>query len=251
MSVVKGSKQYKLQIKPYQPVRRFCWRLFVLLFVVIAVAAAYFVGEHLGVKQVSGAVAERNQLRKQIAEVVEANNELQQHVANLKLGATVDQQASESVRNEVIELKEQIAELEENISFYRGLMAPNENQRGLTIGNVNVIATSAPRSYEYKMVVQQLASKHNMLSGYVNFTVVGREVDANGVVQQRTYHLKDLTDEVSQQDIKLRFKYFQTIRGVMVLPEGFEPERIELIAKSTGANAATVEEKFGWLVQEG
>jgi len=34
------------------------------------------------------------------------------------------------------------------------------------------------------------------------------------------------------------------------LPVGFEPERIELTAKSTGRAGVAVEKKFGWLVQE-
>ena len=125
-------------------------------------------------------------------------------------------------------------------------MSPTENKRGLTIGSLDVIATGTPRHYQYKLVIQQLASNHSHLRGHMLFTVVGRE--ANG--QVNSYALKDLSTEVSDEQIRLGFRYFQNVAGEIVLPEGFVPERVELMAKSSGRDAVEVEKKFGWLVQQ-
>lgn len=245
MNTVKGSKQYRLRVVRHQPWKGFLWGVGLLGLFAIGVAGSYVVGLEQGLSKQEGALQERDALKMALNEREAQVAQLRQSVANLKLGAQVDRQASEGVREEVIELKDQVAALEEDISFYRGLMSPSGNNRGLTIGSLDVISTGVPRQYEYKVVVQQLATRHSTLSGSLKFNIVGHQGE-----QLITLPLKDVSDNVSYENIKLRFKYFQTIQGRLNLPDGFEPERIELTARSTGDNAAQVDKKFGWLVQE-
>ena len=251
MTAVKGSKQYRVVAVPYRPWVRSLLVLGVLIVLAVSVTGSFWYGQKRGQVMQADAVAERNILKTQLAEKSQEADGFRQEVANLKLGAQVDRKASEGVRGEVIELKTEIAALQEDISFYRSLMAPTGNKRGLSIGSLNVISTGASRQYEYKLVVQQLATRHTMLNGNLSFTIVGRQKLSEEQGEQLiTLSLKDVSDNVSYENIKLRFKYFQTIEGRLNLPENFEPERIELIAKSTGKDSVVVEKKFGWLVQE-
>ncbi len=251
MSAVTGSKQYRMVVVPYRPWIRSLVGVVALAVLALAVAGSYWYGSGKGQTEQAEAIAERDKLKLELAaKIAEADN-YRQEVANLKLGAQVDRKASEGVRAEVIDLKTEIAALQEDISFYRSLMAPTGNKRGLSIGSLNVISTGAPRQYEYKLVVQQLATRHTMLNGTLKFNIVGRQtLDPEQGEQLVTLPLKDVSDNVSYESIKLRFKYFQTIEGRLRLPDTFEPERIELIAKSTGSEPVVVEKKFGWLVQE-
>ncbi len=251
MTAVKGSKQYRVVAVPYRPWIRSLVVIGVLALLAVSVTGSFWYGQRQGQAVQADAVAERDLLKTQLAMKVEEADNYRQEVANLKLGAQVDRKASEGVRGEVIELKTEIAALQEDISFYRSLMAPTGNKRGLSIGSLNVISTGAARQYEYKLVVQQLATRHTMLNGNLSFTIVGRQKLSEEQGEQLvTLSLKDVSDNVSYENIKLRFKYFQTIEGRLNLPESFEPERIELIARSTGKDAVVVEKKFGWLVQE-
>lgn len=242
---VKGTKQPLLVVVPYRPVRNIILWLSSVLTVIVMVAGSYYWGVYQGTSRQADAVAERNELRVRVAALSEESKALQQQVVNLKLGAQVDHEANEQVRAQVISLKEEISALQEDISFYRGIMAPENSDSGLVIGSLNVIGTGIPRQYEYKVVVQQLAINHQVLSGHLNFNVVGWR---NGV--QETIPLHQLSSEVDDANIRLRFRYFQNIEGRLMLPDDFEPERIELIARSTGNNPRTTEKKFGWLVQE-
>ena len=244
MSAVKGSKQYKLEVVPYRPLYRWSIRLLILMVVAVVIAGSYYTGHFEGTVAQREAIAERDKLRIDIEAVRTAAATHRQQVANLEVGSKVDQQANEGVRKEVIELKAKIAGLEEDISFYKGLMSPTANKRGLTIGSLNVLGTDVPSRYSYKLVLQQLATNHKLINGYLNMTVVGRQ-DGRLI----SLPLKDLNDKVSYENIKLRFKYFQNFSGELTLPEGFDPIRIELLARSTGRNSVTVKEKFGWLVQ--
>jgi len=245
MATVKGSKQYKMQVVAYRPVIRAIRNITFLLVVAAGIAGAFFYGNFKGTEIQKEAIEERDSLRLLLSDTVKEAESYRQQVANLNLGAQVDRKANEGVRQEVIELKNQIAELQADISFYRGLMSPAADKRGLTIGSLDVIETAVPRTYEYKLVIQQLANNHQVLSGYLNFVVVGRSAG-----EETRIHLKDLSSRVSAENIKLRFRYFQNFEGTIILPEGFEPSRIELMAKSAGSKPAQVSKKFGWLVQE-
>ncbi len=245
MTVVKGSKQSRLKVVEDRPLVIWGTRLLLLLVAVALIGGAYQYGIFQGRQGQIIAEEELLRLRQELAETRTQEADLRQQLANLRLGSKVDRQASEDVRQEVIELKNQLAALQEENSFYRNLMAPSDNKEGLNFGAVEVSDTEVPRQYRYKVVLQQLATNHQLLNGTLTFNVIGRR---DGVVT--VLPLKDISEDVDSVNIKLRFKYFQTVEGHLQLPPGFEPERIELVARSTGRNAVTVEKRFGWLVEE-
>lgn len=245
MTVVKGSKQYSLRVVKYRPVFWWTMILFCLVLTVLMIFFSYQIGIARGLDDKEKTLADVAQLDGVLQESQNRVKELEQQLANIKLGAQVDRQSNEDVRQEVIALKEQLAQLEEDNSFYRNLMAPTQNKSGLTFGAVEIGDTDIARNYRYKVVMQQLATNHQLLNGTLKVTVFGK---LNGF--ETSYPLHELSPQVSAPNVKLRFKYFQTVEGRLELPDGFEPERIELVARSTGKDAVTVEKRFGWLVEE-
>ncbi len=245
MAIVKGSKQHRVKVIEDRPYLRVLVLIGSVFFGCLAVYAAYQKGHIDGASGQQQAETEMQTLRVNLEQAESKAEGLAQQLANTNFGAEVDRQASEEIRQEVISLKEQIAALKEENGFYRGLMAPTKNQRGLTFGAVELGQTERTRTYRYKVVMQQLATNHQLLNGALTYTVIGRKdgLDAS-------YALKELSSQVGADVIKLRFKYFQTIEGELRLPEGFDPVAIELVAKSTGKKPVTVEKRFGWLVEE-
>ncbi|WP_188149911.1 DUF6776 family protein [Teredinibacter waterburyi] len=245
MPVVKGTKLRPLKVVENRPWQRMLFILVLLLTAAAGVRGAYFKGLLDGKAGQAQTSADLARLEQELATSRVSVEELQQQLANINLGAEVDRQSAESVRQEVIQLKDQLSQLEEENSFYRNLMAPTDNKRGLNFGAVEIVETDKTRAFGYKVVLQQLATNHELLTGTLTFNIIGR---LNGF--DATFSLNQLSDSVSEKAIRLRFKYFQTVQGVLSLPEGFEPERIELVAKSTGKTPVTVEKRFGWLVEE-
>ena len=245
MSSVKGSKQYSMKVVPSRPGRNVALVLLVLLLLVATAGGGYLYGYWMGLGGKSFALGESDQLSSQLQDSRLEAEQLRQQVANLTLSSEVDRQANDSVRNEVIDLREQIASLEADISFYRGLMAPGDEASGLKIGEVSLTARNEPRHFNYKFVLQQLATQHSVISGAIEITLVGRRAG-----ESERLALYEVSDEVDDNDIKLRFKYFQNIEGDMMLPEGFEPEKIELVAQSTGKNAAEAKKSVSWRVRD-
>ncbi|MBX2807415.1 MAG: hypothetical protein KTR20_02200 [Cellvibrionaceae bacterium] len=234
-----------MTVVPYRPWRRVvCWLVFSVLFVG-ATVGSFLLGQGYGVGDYTHVIAERDQLLSDREQQTREVDKLHQQLANLKLGAQVDRKANETVRAEVVQLKSRVAELEQDNSFYRDLMSPAPGDKGIIVDTPDVSVAEQPGSYHYNMVIKQIAAKHNTVSGYLQFTLVG--VQAGNPVR---LSLKDVSDKVSADRIRLRFKYFQRIQGKMRLPEGFVPQHIALKVVVQSPKSVVIEKKFGWLSKE-
>ena len=155
------------------------------------------------------------------------------------------QQALEMVRRELANQKEQIASLEEGLQFYRSLMAPGEIAQGLSLRPLELVALDIPGQFSYRMVAQQEARKHSQLKGDLSAEVNGVLAD-----QQVSYAFAELSPEVETPLIELRFRYFQSIEGTLILPEGFEPRSVSLVATATAPRKMEAREQYPWQVKE-
>lgn len=242
---VKGSKQYRMKVVPDRP---FSGALSVVgaAFLVLATsAAAYFAGQHHLRGNLDRKTLAHEEALQQLDELKSENEALRLRVATAEQSLVIGEQASEKVRAELVQKESRIAELKQEISFYRGLMAPADGSDGVSIGRFSISQTADARRYQYKLLVQQSATRHNVVKGHATFTVVGRQ---DG--QPKRYPLSDLSPQVDSESIPLRFKYFQNIEGELQLPQGFEPEGVELSLKSSGRKGFNIEQRYGWLVQK-
>lgn len=245
MANVKPTPEYPLAVVHYRPYRY--WLVILIATVITALAAfgCYYAGFHRAASVQQVAVEELKQLRGYQAEKIERIQELEQQVANFSLGSQVDRKATEQVRAQVVELKNRIAELERDNTFYRDLMRPDNEGQGISVGVPTITPLSQANAYQYKMVVKQLDTNRLQVGGYLEFVLVGK----NGDVQKRI-PLKEVSDTISSDRIKLNFRYFQRIEGKLVLPQEFTPDRIELKIVSVRPKKALIEKQFNWTIKE-
>lgn len=223
------------------------WRVLVAGVLLASLAGA--AGFHLGQRALSGgadiepAVVESLQ-----SEVVAARQEVRSLQGSLDLERTrheINRRALEMVRSEIASQKEQIADLEEGLRFYRELMAPGEVAAGLTLRTMEIVPGEQPGRFAYRILVQQEARKHSLLEGELHVEVFGSLLN-----QELSYSLAELSDDVDRDAIALRFRYFQAIEGELTLPEGFEPIGIRLVASVSKPQKTEVREQFNWEAQE-
>jgi hypothetical protein len=173
-------------------------------------------------------------LEKQLAAV-------QQLHTNAETRVEVDAAALELVRKELAQQQQAVAELEQGIRFYRSLMAPEELQGGLGIRGIDLSVGLLPGHYQFRLLVQQQARKHELISGTVRVRILG-ELDGG----QREFELSELSEQVPRPDIKFKFKYFQAIDGELVLPDGFQPGRIVVDAHADRPRVMDASQEFSW-----
>jgi hypothetical protein len=98
-------------------------------------------------------------------------------------------------------------------------------------------------------VLQQTSLKHRLLKGSVRVVIVGEAKNPEGVSVLRRYALADLAEDINVIDIPLRFKYFQNIEGELRLPNGFNVQKIELVARAISPKKVQIEKTYDWNVQ--
>jgi hypothetical protein len=244
MAAVKGSKQEKMIVVPYRPLQIFWVRCTIALVLIATGAGAYFYGFTAGVSENGEARIERDALQDSVLAMEAENAALRDQLLNLEQSGTVDQQALDSVQQTIVGLREKISQLEEDVLFYKQIMSPENDESGLVIGQLDLVATGVPGTIRYKMELKQQGNNENVINGHANINVLGMRN-----YQEVSIPLNELSATEPEEDIRLQFRYFQNIEGELVLPENFEPTKVQILAVAEGDNAKTVQKSFGWLVE--
>jgi hypothetical protein len=245
MATVKGSRQFKMMVVAHRPMRDLAMRAGLAAVFVAGAAAASWYGFTAGIRENGEARIERDSLRDVVARLEGDNNELRQQLVNMEQSSDLDKQALDNVQQTIVGLRENIAQLEEDVLFYKQIMSPENSETGLVIGQLDLEATDVPATIRYKLELKQQGNNENLISGYANISILGMVNNA-----EMSYSLSDLSDAVDSTDIRLQFRYFQNIEGSLVLPEEFQPTKVQILAVAEGDNAKTVQKSFGWLVED-
>lgn len=231
-------------VVPYRPGRRVLFTLLLLTGVAVSAAGGWGYAYYTTVLIQQGEQAEKRELSAQLTDLRQENEALKRQIAILDRSSAVDQQTGAELQETLTALRQRVAQLEEDVLFYRQVVEEETEETGLVIGQLDIDATRSPDRYRYKLVMrQQDADGDTYLTGHVNFNLVGQLQD-----QQVILPLRDLSEFEDELDIRLRFKYFQNIEGELALPEGFQPDRIQIAAVATEPVSKRINEDFGWVV---
>ena len=207
--------------------------------------AGYWLGEQSVYRRNGFDPGEYMAMKSELIEARETMSALEADLDVIRTRHTVDRQALEMVRRDIAAQKEQIANLEEGIGFYRGLMAPGEIAQGLSLRQPELIPREEPSSYAFRIIAQQDAQKHQLLKGQLSAEVFGQLFN-----QEVSYPLAQLSEDLEDNVVALRFRYFQAVEGILTLPDGFEPSGISIVATATSPHKSEASERFVWQVQE-
>ena len=239
-NVVKGSKQERMVVVPYRPLRR----LLAVLTMLALLLGGGLAGHWAGVRDAGNAGTRLGDLQQQLATLEQENAGLRQELAMLERSSAMDKQVNGEIQSTVADLREYIASLEQDVQYYRQAMTSEFEDVGLVVGELGLNASTDPRRFHYKLVMRQEEADGQYLNGHVNVVVVGHR-DGQPV----SIPLRELTDDEDQLDIRLRFRYFQNIEGDLVLPPEFTPEQIEINAVATAPMAKSVSKSYDWIIE--
>jgi hypothetical protein len=244
-NVVKGSKQEKMIVVPHRPRQRFLFTTLVLMGVAVSAAGGFSYGYYKTMLAQEVEQAGREQLQQNLDASRIENADLRRQIAILERSSQMDQRANAEVQGTISGLRQRIAQLEQDIVYYRQVVAEETEDTGLIIGQFDISATSDPRRFRYKLVLRQEdADGDTFLTGHANVNLVGSNTEGQLILP-----LRDVSEDEEQLDIRLRFKYFQNIEGELALPEDFTPERVQIAAVSVEPVEKNINQNFSWVVE--
>jgi hypothetical protein len=233
----------QLVVRYHSPWRR---RLFTICVTVGSILLLYGMFEWGRYRGGYSRVAEM-QHRRELAASIEAlekeNNRLRQSIAAAELARDVDRKAYADVEKNLADLQAQVLKHREELTFYRGIVSPEDGIGGLRIQRFQVVPGAAVHQYKLRLVLVQSMRQDAVVSGSVSIQI-------EGVKESRPLQLAlSETGGVQQGDGRMpfRFRYFQNLEQDIVLPDGFEPRAVNVEVRT--ARLPPVRESYPWQVR--
>ncbi len=192
------------------------------------------------------AAAERGEFERSIEALEKEKLALSEQVALLETHRSIDREAYAEVEKSLDTLQAKIQEQQDAIAFYRGIVSPADGNAGLRVQDFRLSRGQQEREYHVRLVLVQAMKHDRKVSGDVSLSIAGLQ---DG--QQKSYDYGDLTPEGGDSGWPFSFRYFQAFDGQLVLPDGFEPERVTVEVESRTKSIASIEEGYAWHSSQG
>lgn len=201
--------------------------------------------------QVSAVTAPRvAQLEKEIARLqsdldtqVNANRDLLTTLSQLERQLQIDKSAYDELSKSLSNASEEVAELQEEVSFYRNIVSPDGNQTGLRINdfNLRLMANSDgvdSQRWRFTLMIVQSVRQSDEVSGTLTLEVEGME----GAIQK----IIDASTLGAEYAREVNFKYLHRVQGYIDVPETFEPIRVGVDFRAARDDTEPLKQWYPW-----
>ena len=147
-----------------------------------------------------------------------SDSQLQQ-INFLQVEIEVEKQAGVHVQQQLKQLHQENFKLQNQLSFYQKIMAPELKAGGIEIDQFELSPTSASHIFHYKIVLVQTQKRKRYARGFVEFSIEGIEKD-----KTKRYEAKELIENFDKKSLQFSFQYFQILEGHIVIPNKFDPQ---------------------------
>lgn len=232
----------KLVVRSYAPKRHaVLWGMAVLLALGILYAAfelgRYDAGFRV-VDSVRGALAASARIRSLEAE----NGNQRRQLEAAETARRVDREGYAQVERSLGDMQSQIARLNQDLSFYRGLVQP-ESLIHVKVQQMQIIPDTVAGQFHLKFVLMQTGKPDKEVAGNAAITIDGL---LQGKPLSLTYAQVAPNHRVS---LAYSFKYFQEYNEAIELPRGFEPTRVGVEIHSVRDSSHSSRQAFVWKAQ--
>ena len=165
------------------------------------------------------------------------NAELRESLVRVQRTLQMDKVAYRELERALNESARNLVKLREDLSFYKSILSPDSKITGLQIHSFTIERPAADNEYRYKLVLVQSLKHDRNVTGTGKLEIVGTQDGAPAML---------VFPEGRDAPIRVNFKYFQDIEGVMKLPKNFKPQRVRASVVTGGASPQTVEQSYLW-----
>lgn len=231
----------RLVIQHYAPERIWLVRIAVVLLFLVAVPAAYWVGEIQAGYNRFESHSEITGLRQEARSLEAQRRHLKEALGHVQELNRVDALAREKVRARIVRIEDRLLLLRERLDFYRGIVAPSKLNHVLRIQGLDIIHTRS-HHFVYRLVLIATPAHHEPIQGRVELTVVGR---ADG--RHEVLTLRALAPQ-SQDPLPFGFTSYEDLVGHLILPRGFRPKAVHIAVLVLGHAHPVLSQTFEWPV---
>ncbi|NQX89944.1 MAG: hypothetical protein HRT77_14905 [Halioglobus sp.] len=217
------------------------WFFALVVALVTALPVGFFIGEYTAFTKVESSIAG---YVSRIAELQGALDVALDELAVQRTHSEVDGRALAMLREQMASERERMAELEESMGLFRSMLSSG-NTKGLYLHKPELVPGGAPRRIAFRIIVQQKERDFDTVEGDLSVEVHGRRNN-----EDTGYSMSELSEVFKDGAAALHFRYFQSIEGEMLVPAGFVPTEIVLVARTRKPVKTQVRAVYPWELQE-
>ncbi len=247
-----------------------------LLFILVGLAllwGAYEMGYMQSEEDIIKEKRGRNSLLLQQKILKKRNRELSKEILHLERKFLLEQKACEIVKSDMSREQEKILALEQQVDFYKGILAPDAAGRDrIYLQSLEIIPILPPDDlkaetgsetqnyYQYRFIIAQKMKKRTYTKGKIRIFIKGLNnnkpvklplqelIISNNKAAKKAKAEKNSSGE---QGFKYSFKYFQEFSGIIVLPEKMEAQDVDVIIDSKKKKSIIELTDLSWSKNEG
>jgi len=218
------------------------WRIAAIALAALAVLYGGFeLGRTSAGYAVVGSMLERIELSRANRALGEENEALKHRVAAAEVAQKVDQRAQTDAQRMMGELQAETARQQQELQFYRGLVARQYGAGTLRVQELRIRAAEDGR-HRVLITLVQAATRDTVANGTVTFTIDGA---AGGAARQ----LSLAEVEPGQRgSLPFSLRFFQQIEVEIGLPQDFEPQSLQVEYRLARA-VEPAQQNFPWRVE--
>jgi hypothetical protein len=236
--MMKGrSGEYRVHY--HRPFRRILLGLVLVPLLTVGGWALYQAGYTMGSDGESTARDEARDLQRRFSALERSHRQLLQRNARLERDQLIAEETARRVRESVGDMESRYRAMEEELTFYRSIVSPEDMESGLHIFSLDLEPVGRDGEYVYRVVLTQIRGG-GTVEGTLELALVGRQ-GASRVELQGT----ELGEEL-QGSQGFGFRYFQNLEGRIRVPAGVTPRSVRVVARTEGDSPRQVEQDYAW-----
>lgn len=231
----------QLVIRRHAPWRRRALAIGGCLLAVLLLYGVYEWGRYDAGHNQLATLMERRELLSRVESLEQANEDLRGRITAGDTARDVDRQSYADVERTLGDLQAQVLRQSEELTFYRGIVAPTDGIGGLRIQRFEILPGGSDRHFRLRLVLVQSMRQDAVVSGTV-------AIDLDGALNENPTQvpLAEAGGPANGQ-LSFSFRYFQNIEQDVMLPEGFIPLAINVEVRSP--RQPVMRQSFSWQVQ--
>jgi len=180
-------------------------------------------------QQLATAEADATRYAQEATALRQANSALESELA-------MTRGAQAALTKQIAELSQENQQVKEEAAFLQKLVSDASKSVGIAIPRLVVERSESDDAWTYSILVVRGGTPRDEFDGHVALAaIVSTPADGGGSSASATFNLPADQPE-SAAALKLRFKYYQRIEGVLKVPKGTQVRSLTVRAYETGAN---------------
>ena len=215
----------KLVVRPHTPKRRAVLLGLAVLSALGVLYAAFELGRYDASFRVVDSVRGALSASARIRNLEKENGRQRTQLEAAEVARRVDREGYKQVERSLGDMQSQIARLNQDLSFYRGLVQP-DSVIHVKVQQMQIVPEAVPGQYRLKFVLMQTGKPDSVVAGSAAITVDGL---LRGKPSSLSFGQVAPNRRVS---LAYSFRYFQDYDEPIQLPQGFEPTRVGVEIRS-------------------